>query len=155
MAAASATVTKSKYYVTTWGVLDVAGGSSPLEELPAVLARIRGLGYDGIEAPVAVAMEYGSKRFLAAMQAAGLEWIAMVFSCGAAPTPGNLGLTSDFGIEHLKDSEEPHDVARHKAVWAAQIDEAVALKPILRQITSHTGKDYFTTVSRRAHLQPP
>jgi sugar phosphate isomerase/epimerase len=51
-----------------------------------VLAKVKSLGYDGIEAPVAVAMEYGTTAFKAALKEAGLQYIAMVFSSGGAPT---------------------------------------------------------------------
>jgi len=110
-----------------------------------VFARIKAMGYDGVEAPVATMLRYGASKFKADLEANGLEWIALVFSCGLAPTPGNLGLKSEIGLEHLADNEEDsHDIARHKSVWNAQVQEALALRPVLRSITSHTGKDYFT-----------
>jgi len=121
-----------------------SGGEYPLEALPQVLDKVKALGYDGIEMPVAHAMMYGSARFAALMTEKGLEWIGQIFSCGAAPTPGNLGVASDYGIEHPADSKNAHDVETHKKVWAGQVLEAAKLGGILRSVTSHTGKDWFT-----------
>src|SRR5438105_120852 len=33
-------------------------------------------------------------------------------------------------------------------IWAGQVLEAAHLKPILRSVTSHTGKDHFTPAER-------
>lgn len=135
---------KQQLYATGWGIIKDAGGSVELHDLPKVLDKIKALGYTGLEIPVAYAMQYGSNKFMALFQEKGMQWIAQIFSGGVAPQPGTMNLTSEFGIEHPKDSEETHDVERHKAVWTAQVLEAVKLRPILRSITTHTGKDYFT-----------
>ncbi len=133
-------------YITAWGVLEVAGGPVSLANLALVCDKVKALGYSGIELPVAFAMQYGSSKFQALFQEKGLQWIAQVFSSGVPPIPGNLGVASEFGIEHPSDATASgtHDVAHHKKIWTAQVQEAAKLRPILRSITSHTGKDYYT-----------
>jgi len=145
---------KLLFFKTTWGVFDAAGGPFPLSEAPAVLRRIKAMGYDGVEVDVSTAMRIGMPRWQAVLEEAGLLWIAMVFSCGLAPTPGNLGLKSEVGLEHPADNADaPHDVERHKAVWGGQVLEALRLRPVLHAITSHTGKDYFTASEAHAMLE--
>ena len=152
---------------TLWGVFEparvgVAGRETPApfrlsEDLPKVLARIAAMGYDAVEANVALAMQApgGLPGFAAALRGAGLRWIAMVFSCGLAPTPGNVGVASLAGIVHPADAAATRDIARHEAVWQGQILEALACArggaldvagapPLLISITSHTGKDFFS-----------
>jgi hypothetical protein len=106
------------FFKTMWGVFEpprpgVAGAEGPkgrpfdlASDLDAALARVAAMGYDGVEATVALAMQApgGLPGWAAALRKAGLRWIAMVFSCGLAPTPGNLGLQSAAGIAHLPDN---------------------------------------------------
>lgn len=92
-------------------------------------------------------MKYGSDRFAAEVEARGMQFIAQIFSSGPPPIPDNIpGAVSACGIEHPKDNlkSDTHNVKRHCAVWAAQVREAMHLKRVLRSITSHTGRDYFT-----------
>lgn len=96
--------------------------------------------------PIAFAMKYGSKKLEAELLKRNMQYIAQVFSAGVPPIPCNMGLTSDFGIEHPKDPEDGHDVKAHQGIWAGQILEAKQLQAsgVLRSVTSHTGRDYFT-----------
>ena len=92
-------------------------------------------------------MKFGSDRFAAELESRGLQFIAQIFSSGPPPVPDNTpGAVSACGIEHPKDNlvSDTHNVARHCAVWAAQVHESLHLKRVLRSITSHTGRDYFT-----------
>jgi len=129
-----------------WGVLDNSVGRYPLKKLPQILDKLKSLGYNGIEMPIAFVMEYGSKEFETLMVEKQMQLIAQVFSTGPPPIPGNMGLTSSFGIEHPKDPENGHDVIAHQKIWAGQVLEAAQLKAsgVLRSVTSHTGRDYFT-----------
>eukprot|EP00051_Salpingoeca_urceolata_P028515 m.487245 g.487245 ORF g.487245 m.487245 type:complete len:326 (-) comp24907_c0_seq1:189-1166(-) len=131
-------------FVALWGVTSELGGTYPLADLEIVADKAKKLGYAGIEAPVATVMQYGSANFLKLLQDRGLQWIAQIFSSGPPPTPGNLDRTSEFGIKHEKDPADTRDVAAHQRIWAAQVDECLKLKDILRSINSHTGRDYFT-----------
>ena len=138
---------KQQLFVTMWGVGDKWGWDAQAmqREWPAILDHVKALGYTGVEATVAHVMNFGSTRFLAAMKERGLKWVAQVFSSGPSPPcPGNLNIPSEFGIEHAKDSADTHDVARHCAVWAGQVLEALKLREVLASVNSHTGKDYFT-----------
>ena len=133
-----------KLFATMWGLIEEAAGPYPLAKLPALVRKIKSLGYSGIEMPIAMAMKFGSSKFQELMEAEGMLYIAQVFSSGAPPTPGNLGIASEFGIEHLADNKEnTRDVARHQAVWGAQVRECAKLGAVLHSVNSHTGKDYF------------
>ena len=156
---------KLVFFKTLWGVFEPSAAGPATKpfrldsELPSVLKRIKSMGYDGVEAAVALAMQApgGLPGFVAALAAAQLQWIAMVFSCGAAPTPGNLGLppspaAAARGLTaHLPDAPAgtpPAEVlARHVVVWEGQVLEALAAAAaapgVLRSITSHTGTDFF------------
>ena len=114
---------------------------------PQVLDKIKSLGYTGVEIPIAFVMKYGADRFADELESRGLQFIAQVFSSGPPPIPDNTpGAVSACGIEHPKDNltGDTHNVGRHCAIWAAQVREALHLKRVLRSITSHTGRDYFT-----------
>lgn len=77
---------------------------------------------------------------------AGMKAVAQVFSSGPPPIPGNMGLTSEFGIVHASDDlTDFHNVSRHQAIWRAQVEEAASIKSVIQAVTSHTGRDYFTT----------
>ncbi len=133
-----------KLYATVWGLIEEAGGPFPLSSLPALLAKVLSLGYSGIEIPIAFVMRFGSSKFGALLAAHNATFIAQVFSSGAPPTPGNLGIASEYGITHLPDSADTRDIGRHKAVWEAQVQECAKLQAVLSSVNSHTGKDYFT-----------
>ena len=133
-----------RIYATVWGLVEDAAGPFPLAKLPALCAKLKSLGYSGIEIPIAFVMKYGSSKFEALMRALDMTFIAQVFSSGGPPTPGNLGIASEFGISHPKDSADTRDVAAHKAVWGAQVHECARLRAVLQSVNSHTGKDYFT-----------
>jgi hypothetical protein len=80
------------------------------------------------------------------MQDHNLKYIAQVFTSSVPPIPGNMGVASEFGIEHLADNlADNHDVERHEKIFEAQLREVLHLLPIIQSVTSHTGKDYFTT----------
>lgn len=98
-------------------------------------------------------MCYTTPVFKAALEEAGLVYIPMVFSSGP-PTPNGMGCgaASAFGIVHPADSEKQHDVEGHQAVWEAQVRECMALGDIVVEITSHTGKDFFTPSETDAML---
>jgi sugar phosphate isomerase/epimerase len=180
-ALAAAMAPRVLFFKTMWGVFEpprpgVAGAEGPkgrpfdlASDLDAALARVAAMGYDGVEATVALAMQApgGLPGWAAALRKAGLRWIAMIFSCGLAPTPGNLGLQSAAGIAHLPDNAAAtRDVARHEAVWQGQVREALACArggaldagaaagapPLLVAITSHTGKDFFSDAEADALL---
>ena len=139
---------KQLMFVTLWGVGDKWGWDAEAmqREWPAILDKVASLGYTGVEATVAHVMKFGSTRFLAAMKARNLKWVAQCFSSGPnPPCPGNLDIPSEFGLVHAKDSADTHDVARHCEVWAGQVREALKLREILQSVNSHTGKDYFTS----------
>ena len=133
-----------RIYATVWGLVEDAAGPFPLAKLPALCAKLKSLGYSGIEIPIAFVMKYGSAKFEALMVAQGMTFIAQVFSSGGPPTPGNLKIASEFGIEHAADAADTRDVATHKAVWGAQVQECARLRAVLHSVNSHTGKDYFT-----------
>ena len=144
-------------FACAWGQLDVAGGRYPLEALPSLLDKYRNLGYHGIEIPIAFVVRYGSRRFEALLESKGLRFVAQIFSSGAKPsggppTPGNLGIASQLGIEHPPDPENGRDVAAFCAIWAAQLRECAALRGVLHAVTSHTGKDYFTEAEADEHF---
>lgn len=109
------------------------------------LAKLKSLGYAGIEIPIAFVMKYGVDEFRAAAAALDLLVITQVFSSGSPPTPGNLGIASTAGIVHPADASfsGTRDVKGHCAVWAAQVRESARLGPVLASINSHSGKDYF------------
>ena len=156
-AAPSAAPTRQLLFACAWGQLDVAGGRYPLEALPALLDRYKALGYAGIEIPIAFVMRFGSKRFEAVLLAKGMRFVAQIFSSGAKPsggppTPGNLDIASQLGFEHAKDPEDARNVAAYCAIWAAQLRECAALRPVLHSVTSHTGKDYFTENEADEHF---
>ena len=133
-------------FCTMWGLGDVWGfdANAMRREWPAILDRIKALGYAGVEATVAHVMTYGSKRFESDLKARGLLWVADVFTSAPPPCPGNLGIVSEFGILHPKDSADTRDVGAHKAQFEAQCLEALQLRSVLRSINSHTGRDFFT-----------
>jgi hypothetical protein len=133
-----------KLFATAWGLLEEAGGPFPLAKLPALLAKLQALGYAGIEMPICYIMKFGSSKFAALLASKGMLCIAQVFSSGGPPTPGNLGIASEFGLEHPKDSANTRCIATHKAVWGAQVQECARLGAVLHSVNSHTGKDYFT-----------
>ena len=108
------------------------------------MRKLKSLGYNGIEIPIAFVMKFGSAAFAELLKSEGLVFIAQVFSSGAPPTPGNLGIPSAFGIAHPKDSSSTRDVATHKAVWEGQVRECAQLREVLHSVNSHTGKDYFS-----------
>lgn len=138
---------KQVQFITTWGVLSESGGNTPLENLTTVLDKIQALGYTGVEIPIAHVMKYGSERFAAELTKRGMQFIAQVFSSGPPPIPDNIpGAISACGIVHPADNllTDTHNVGRHCAIWAAQVREAMHIKHVLRSITSHTGRDYFT-----------
>ena len=140
-----------KLFATMWGLIEEAAGPYPLAKLPALVRKIKSLGYSGIEMPIAMAMKFGSSKFQELMEAEGMLYIAQVFSSGAPPTPGNLGIASEFGIEHLADNKEnTRDVARHQAVWGAQVRECAKLGAVLHSVNSHSGKDYFNNAEADA-----
>ena len=92
-----------------WGVGDRWGWDSQAmqREWPAILDKVKALGYTGVEATVAHVMKFGSARFLAAMKERNLKWVAQIFSSGPnPPCPGNLGIASEFGFLHEKDSKD-------------------------------------------------
>jgi sugar phosphate isomerase/epimerase len=133
-----------KLFACAWGLIEEAAGPFPLTSLPAIVRKLKALGYQGIEIPIAFVMKFGSSKFAALLEAEGMQFIAQIFSSAAPPTPGNLKIASEFGIEHLPDSADTRDVARHKAVWGSQVDECAKLRHVLYSVNSHTGKDYFT-----------
>lgn len=133
-----------RIYATVWGLVEDAAGPFPLAKLPALCAKLKSLGYSGVEIPIAFVMKYGSSKFEALMRTLDMTFIAQVFSSGGPPTPGNLDIASEFGISHPKDSADTRDVATHKAVWGAQVRECARLRAVLQSVNSHTGKDYFT-----------
>ena len=136
---------KQLLFATMWGLIEEAAGPYPLSKLPALVHKLKSLGYSGIEMPIAMAMKFGTAPFLALLRDAGMLYIAQVFSSGAPPTPGNLGIPSTSGISHPADSSaSTRDVARHKAVWEGQVRECALLKEVLYAVNSHTGKDYFS-----------
>lgn len=108
-----------------------------------MLDRIKSMGYAGVELPVCTVMTYGSAKFASALKERGLKFIGIAFSDGPN-APGNAGLKSEFGIVHPASSANTRDIEVHKACWAAQVDECVALRDLCQQMTSHTGRDYFT-----------
>ena len=134
-----------RIYATVWGLIEQAGGPFPLDKLPQLCAKLKALGYAGIEIPIAFVMQFGSSKFAALMTSLGMTFIAQVFSSGGPPTPGNLGIASEFGIAHPADAAATRDVATHKAVWGAQVQECARLRAVLQSVNSHTGKDYFTS----------
>jgi sugar phosphate isomerase/epimerase len=128
-----------------WGVLAEAGGKHPLENLSELLDQLKALGYGGIEITCAHVVKFGSERFEAMLAEKGMGAVIQVFTSGPPPTPGNLDFPSQFGVEHLKDDVENfHNVARHKAVWRAQVEEITHFRSVVLSVTSHTGRDYFT-----------
>lgn len=138
---------KQLMFATTWGLIEKYG----VEKLPAIVKKLRSLGYAGIEMPVAYACQFGVDKFAAMMREEGALWVAMTFTCGAAPTPGNFGCVSTLpGVHHPADKEAAgtRDVGHHKRVLEAQVAEVAALAKgpgaFALQVTSHTGKDYFT-----------
>jgi hypothetical protein len=133
-----------KLFATAWGLVEEAGGPFPLAKMPALVAKLQSLGYSGIELPIAFVMKYGSSAFSSLLASRGFLCIAQVFSSGGPPTPGNLGIASEFGIAHPKDSADTRCVATHKAVWGAQVQECARLGAVLHSVNSHTGKDYFS-----------
>ena len=134
-----------KLFATAWGLLEEAAGPYPLESLPQIVKKLKSLGYSGIEIPITFAMKFGSSKFARLLEEEGMLFIAQVFSSGAPPTPGNLSVPSEFGLEHLPDnSDNTRDVARHKAVWGQQVQECAKIRHVLHSVNSHTGKDYFT-----------
>ena len=149
--------TQQLLFACAWGQLDLSAGRYPLEALPALLDKYKALGYSGIEIPICFVMKYGSKRFEALLAAKGMRFVAQIFSSGAKPTggpptPGNLGIASQFGIGHAADPEESRDVAAYCAIWAAQLRECAELRAVLHAVTSHTGKDYFTEAEADEHF---
>jgi len=136
-----------KIFATAWGLLQEAAGPFPLSSLPALVRKLKSLGYSGIEIPITFVMKFGSTKFAKLLEEEGMLFIAQVFSSGAPPTPGNLNVTSEFGLEHLPDNkDDTRDVARHKAVWGQQVLECAKIRHVLHSVNSHTGKDYFTAV---------
>ena len=133
-----------KLFATVWGLVEDAGGPFPLDKLPALCAKLQSLGYAGIEIPIAFIMKFGSAKFAALLASRNMLCITQVFSSGGPPTPGNLGIASEYGIVHPKDSADTRCVATHKAVWGAQIQESARLGAVVHSVNSHTGKDYFT-----------
>ena len=133
-----------RLFATVWGLIEEAGGPFPLAKLPSLCAKLQSLGYAGVEIPIAFVMQFGSSKFAALMASLGMTFIAQVFSSGGPPTPGNLKIASEFGIEHAADAADTRDVATHKAVWGAQVQECARLRAVLHSVNSHTGKDYFT-----------
>lgn len=129
-----------------WGVIEESVGPVTIAEWPSLLDKVKDMGYAGVEVPIAFVMKFGSANFKAALQARGLKFIAQIFSSGGGPPiPGNLNILSENGITHpCDDTTNTRNVQRHKDVWARQVDEAVVLKDVLRYVTSHTGKDYWT-----------
>jgi hypothetical protein len=103
-------------------------------------------------------MQYGSKRFESLLASKSMRFVAQIFSSGAKPaggppTPGNLGIASQFGIEHARDPEESRDVKAYCAIWAAQLRECAELRSVLKGVTSHTGKDYFSEAEADEHFE--
>jgi sugar phosphate isomerase/epimerase len=137
---------KQEFFACAWGLVDAAGGPYPLSELPAIVRKLKSLGYAGIEIPAAFVMRFGVPEFKALLEAEAMLCITQVFSSGAPPTPGNMGLVSSAGIAHPADASfrGTRDVKGHCAVWDGQVRESVRLGASLRSINSHTGKDYFS-----------
>ena len=133
-----------KLFATMWGLIEEAGGPFPLAQLPALLAKLKSLGYTGPEIPIAYVMKFGSTKFAALLASLDMTFIAQVFSSGGPPTPGNLGIASEFGLEHVPDSKDTRCIATHKAVWGQQVQECARIRQVLHSVNSHTGKDYFT-----------
>ena len=153
----AAAPTQQLLFACAWGQLDLSGGRYALEALPALLDKYASLGYAGIEIPICFVMKYGSRRFEALLAAKRMKFVAQIFSSGAQPaggppTPGNLGISSQLGIEHVKDPEDSRDVKAYCAIWAAQLRECAALSSVLHAVTSHTGKDYFTEAEADEHF---
>lgn len=67
-------------YKSLWGVLDVAGGSKPLNH--GLLSGLKAQGYAGVEVPIKTVMHYGVERFDDLLYASGLKMILMAFSDG-------------------------------------------------------------------------
>jgi sugar phosphate isomerase/epimerase len=144
-------------FATAWGIFESQGGKYPLSKLPQVLDKLKTLGYSGLEIPIVLVMEFGSKKFEALLKEKGLLAIAMIFSSGASPTggpptPGNLNIPSDFGILHPKDPVDGHDVDKHCAIWEGQAKECLEIKSVLHAVTSHTGKDYYSEAEADKHF---
>ena len=163
MAAAPATTesaaapTRQLLFAAAWGVLDLAGGRVPLAQLPQLLDKLKALGYDGIEIPVAFAMQFGSTEFDALLLSKRMLCVLQIFSSGAhptggPPTPGNLRIASQHGIVHEADPADGHDVAAHVRIWTAQAEECLKLQSSLHAVTSHTGKDFYSAEEADAHF---
>ena len=137
---------KLHFFAAAWGVVTDAGGPYPLASMPALLRKLKSLGYSGIEIPIAFVMKFGVPEFKELLDAEKMKCITQVFSSGSPPTPGNLGIASTAGIAHPLDSEmtSTRDVATHCRIWEGQVRESVRLGGALVSINSHTGKDYFS-----------
>ena len=137
-------------FAVAWGLIKEAGGPYTLSE--ALLRKLKSLGYAGIEVSVASIMDFDNKAgvsgaFKAALIATNTRCIAGVFSSGSPPIPGNLGITSLRGINHIGDADlkGTRDAAGHFTIWSAQVREALAMGGgVIAGINSHSGKDYFS-----------
>jgi sugar phosphate isomerase/epimerase len=150
--------TSQLIFATAWGIIDSQGGKYPLEKLPSILEKLKALGYTGIEIPIVLVMQYGSKKFEALLKEKGMLAIAMIFSsgaspCGGPPTPGNLNVPSEFGIPHPVDPADGHDVETHCAIWEGQAKECLQIQSVLHAVTSHTGKDYYSNEEADKHFE--
>jgi sugar phosphate isomerase/epimerase len=142
---------RQEIFAVGWGLIKAGGGPYTLSE--DLLRKLKSLGYAGIELPVASIMAYDNEEgrssgaFAAALVATNTRCIAGVFSSGAPPIPGNLGISSQRGIVHIGDADMKgtRDVKGHFTIWAAQVREALALgSALVAGINSHSGKDYFS-----------
>jgi len=115
---------------TLWGVTPAMGNAPG--GYGALFARIKSEGFAGVETPVRMVAD--AAAFRAALDAAGLEYVAMVNTCTFAP-----------------DDTASDDPEAHLASFQAQLLEAAALRPTL--VNAHSGRDSWPLPVATAFLE--
>lgn len=118
--AAAAGKLRVAFIKTLWGVTPEMGNDGTPGGYEALFRRIKAEGFAGVETPVRVVAD--ARAFRAALDAAGLEYVAMVNTCTFPP-----------------DDVASDDPAAHLASLEAQLAEAKALRPTL--VNAHSGRD--------------
>jgi len=117
-----------------WGVVREADGPWTIPEAISKIAATK--KYAGVEAPIKLAMDFGTKNFVNLLKEHKLRYLPMVFTSGP-PAPS-------FGDSpHRHHPKLGRSVSAHFDVFRAQVDEIMSLGDIVHKITSHTGHDFM------------
>lgn len=136
--------TALQLFRSTWGLLDTQGGRFPFSRIDDLLDSVKADGYDGIEIPCTMVMRIGKSKFRDALERRKMGFIGIVFTSGGGLiVPNTGGLASP---DHVAHPPEGRTAAAHVGVFAAQVRELTTpnLRHLLRSVTSHSGRDYFS-----------